>query len=161
RLTIGYLDGNEAVELSGYYISPQARRLVSLQPGRLLVPFNTPAQGVPLGFEGDNGLWLNADRVQSFYSNQIGNVEANYRLWNAALINTELILGIRYFSLQEQAGIFTTDDLFLVDFFGRSDPRRAALYTATARNTMLTAQFGGEYSWPCTIPHFGWLWYTG
>jgi hypothetical protein len=161
RFTVGYLENNCAVELTGYYLSPQTRGVTVTNPALLLVPFNTPAQGVPLGFEGNNGLWLNADKVRTYYSNQIINAEANYRSWNGAINNVELILGVRYFGLQETVGIFTNDDFFHVNIFGQSDPKRAATYTATARNNMVNAQFGGEYSAPLPHKTLGWIWFTG
>ena len=161
RYTIGYLEQNWALEFTGYYLSPQTRGRTVTNAGRLLVPFNTPAQGVPLGFEGDNGLWLNADKVRNYYSNQIINGEFNYRSWNSAINHVELILGMRFLNLQETQGIFTNDDFFNVNTFGQSDPKRAATYTATARNNFVTAQFGGEYSTPVPFKYLGWLWFTG
>jgi hypothetical protein len=160
RLTIGYLEGNQAFEISGYVMSPQSRGTTLIQAGQLLVPFSTPQSGVPLGFEGNNGLWLNADLVRTYYSNQIMNAEANYRLWNSAINHVELILGVRYFGLQEQVGIYTNDDFLNVNILGQSNPRLAATYTATTRNNMVNAQFGGEYSTPLPHKTFGWIWFT-
>jgi hypothetical protein len=161
KFTVGYLDGCQAIELSAYFLSPQTRSKTITDAGLLLVPFNTPAQGIPLGFEGNNGLWLNADKVKTYYSNQIINAEANYRLWNSAINRIELILGFRYLDLQETVGIFTNDEFFRVNIFGQSDPKRAATYTTTARNNFATFQFGGEYSVPFPAKTFGWLWFTG
>jgi hypothetical protein len=158
--TLGYLEECQAWEISTFYLSNNMRSKTITDPGLLLVPFNTPAQGVPLGFEGDNGLWLNADRVREFYRNQMISAEFNYRRWSAFLNNIELILGVRYFNLQERAGIFTDDDLFNVNILGQSDPTRAATYQVTAQNDMVLAQFGGEWSIPCEIPYLGWLWFT-
>jgi hypothetical protein len=161
RLTIGYLEGNQAWEVSGYFIPEQERSINVINQGRLIVPFPSPRQGVPLGFEGDNGMWNHADQVRTFYNNQLANAEFNYRLANPAFNYVELILGVRYFNLRETAGIFTFDDLFVVNDLGQPDPRRSATYTAITNNNLITGQFGGEFSAPCPIPYLGWIWFTG
>ncbi len=161
RLTVGYLEGNQAWEFAGFYLPQQERSLASVGQANLLVPFPGPRQGVPRGFEGNNGLWLNADLVRSFYRNQIGSAEFNYRLSNSGFNHVELILGLRYFSLKETAGIFTQDDLFIVNALGQPDACRSATYTADVNSNFVTAQFGGEFSTPCPIPYFGWIWFTG
>ena len=62
RGTIGYLmEDNAAVELSGFYIPRNTSSVDTSNPGQLNAFFVNP----PLGFEGDNGLWLQADRIHT------------------------------------------------------------------------------------------------
>src|SRR5206468_12753128 len=83
----------------------------------------------PVGFEGDNGMWLQADRVRTSFTTAMANTELNYRYWNKAVVEAELILGVRYIDLQEKLRIYTGDDGITVqDIFGNPDPTRQATY---------------------------------
>src|SRR5262249_55246504 len=140
RATVGYLFGNQAVELTGWYVSPNPTSLVTQEAGRLTVPFATQSTSIPVGFEGNNGLWLNADRVVASYASQTGNVELNYRTWNTGILDTELIFGVRYTHAQESVSIFTDDEFFTRNAAGMTDPTRAATYTSTTRNNIVAVQ---------------------
>jgi hypothetical protein len=160
RASVGYLFGNQAIELTGWYISPNDNTLDVFGRGNLTVPFGTINRNFPLGFEGNNNLWVNADQVSTFFRHQTGSAELNYRTWNTGVDNTELIVGIRYFHAQETVGIFTDDERFILNAQGFSDPRRQATYTATTRNNIVALQMGGEWSAPCPVhvlKHFLWL----
>ena len=65
-----------AVEVSGFYIPYQGTTRTIADPGKLDLNFINP----PVGFEGDNGLWLQADvvRVQELFS--LINGEVNFRV---------------------------------------------------------------------------------
>jgi hypothetical protein len=161
RATAGYLFGNQAVELTGWYVSPTTKSLTTQQGGLLTVPFGTISPSIPLGFEGNNGLWVNADKVVASFSSQVGNVEFNYRTWNTGIDDTELIVGVRCVSAQEKVAIFTDDEFLTRNAVGATDPTRAATYTSTTRNNIVAVQMGGEYSAPVPIPLLcQFLWFT-
>jgi hypothetical protein len=161
--TVGYLECNQAIELTGFYQPPSTQSAAVLGQGLFFVPFTTngSTDSFPLGFEGDNGLWKQADLVRVSYQTSVGNVELNYRRWNSGIENVELILGVRYFYTQDRLNLLTDDDFLTKDLFGHSDPARAATYTVRSRNDIVALQVGGEYSFPCQIPCFGWIWFTG
>ncbi len=161
RATVGYLCGDEAIELSGFYQHPQDNTRVATDAGALLVPYFTPSGAFPLGFQGDNGLWNHADLAQVSYQTSVGSAELNYRKWDIAVTGMELILGVRYFYTRENLSQFTNDNAFAVNAFGASNPALAATYSVITQNNILGPQIGAEYSFPCTIPCMGWIWFTG
>src|SRR5262249_4380391 len=62
RATIGYYNGCHAFELSGFYVGESTSNRTVADPGRLDSFFNVNgAASFPLGFEGDNGMWLQSD----------------------------------------------------------------------------------------------------
>ena len=160
RLTVGYLFGNSAVEVTGFYDPNGSSNASVANQGRLFVPFG-PANQIPVGFEGNNGLFLQADRVQTTFTNDIGNVEVNYHAWDSGINRMELILGMRYFFSRERIEINTDDEFFTTGIFGNRDPRRAATYTVTSRNNLVAPQFGGEFSAPLPVDCLSWIWLTG
>jgi hypothetical protein len=140
--TVGYLWGGNALELSGFYIFSHHSDTGISFPGRLDLPFTNP----PLGFEGDNGMWLQADRVHLQLREEMGTAEFNYRYSNVGISSAELILGVRYTDLQETLGIFTDDDgLTIQDINGNPDPNRQALYRVAVHNRILAPQLGFEW----------------
>jgi hypothetical protein len=160
RVTVGYLEHDQAVEFTGYWLNSPTESRTVIEQGRLFVPFVAPTQGFPIGFEGNNGLWLNADLNRTYFTSQLGSAELNYRSWNSGINRCELILGLRYIHELETVGIYTNDELFVTDILGRSDPRKAATYTVTSRNNIIAGQVGGEYSFPCPVPLLAWMWFT-
>ena len=94
----------------------------------------------PFGFLGNNFLWLQADRVTTTLSDQIGNAEANYRC--TCCDGCDFILGIRYFDLQERFRIRTDDE----GLSGPLDPRRIADYSVNTHSRLLGPQIGFEVS---------------
>jgi hypothetical protein len=159
RATVGYLCGDEAIEVTGFYQPPQSNSKQVVGPGRFLVPYFTPSSSFPAGFEGDNGLWNHADQVAISYQTNVGSAELNYRRWDIAVNGMELILGVRYFFTRENLSQYTNDDALTTDAFGLSNPRLAATYSVTTRNNILGPQVGGEYSFavPWTCDRF---WFT-
>jgi hypothetical protein len=142
RGTIGYLFGNQSIELTGFWIPENSSSADFFFPGRIDAFFNN----APLGFEGDNGLWLQADHIKTTLRTQLANAEINYRWWNEALTGGEAIIGIRYLDQRERLSIFTgDDDLTVLDANGNPDPTRQATYAIDAHNHILAPQLGLEY----------------
>jgi hypothetical protein len=141
RVTLGYMWGNQAVEFTGFFIPDNTSATEVARAGRLFLFFTHP----PLGFEGDNGMWLHADRNQLTMFNSLGNMEVNYRWWNPAITEAELVLGVRYVDQQEHLSIFTgDDDLTVHDINGNPDLKRQADYSARVHNKVLGPQIGLE-----------------
>lgn len=159
RLTIGYLFGNSAIELTGFYNPNSSSNATVTNQGRLFVPFG-PLNQSPLGFEGNNGLFLQADRVQTTFTSEIGSAELNYRTWDPGINRTELILGVRYFFSKERIDINTDDESSTRTIFGATDPTRLANYAVSTRNNLVAPQFGGEYSAPLPTQALSWIWLT-
>ena len=160
RLTVGCLIGNEAVEVTGFYTPPTTASRTVTDRGQLFVPFGPPNK-TPIGFEGNNGIFLQADRVKASFTNEVANAELNYRSWSSAVNRTELILGVRYFFSRERIDINVDDEFFVRNIFGGEDPKRLANYAVTTRNNLIAPQFGGEYSAPIPHEYLGWIWLTG
>lgn len=155
RATLGFMLGSGAIELTGFYQADQEENRDFLTTGGLLVPFTGP---FPIGFEGNNGIFNQADLVRLSFAYAIGSAEVNYRRWNSAILGTDLIVGLRYFYNQERVAIFADDDFFVRNQFNQSDRRRQATYTTMARTNHLGVQFGGEWSAPVPCSDKNWLW---
>ena len=144
RGTIGYLMEEQgcAVELSGFYIPGSTSSVDTSNPGQLNSFFVNP----PLGFEGDNGLWLQADRIRTALDTTIAGVELNFRSFNKAYASCiEPIIGLRYINLHENFSIFTDDDgLTFRNAQGQPDPTRQATYATRVNTNIIAPQFGVE-----------------
>jgi hypothetical protein len=141
--SVGFLQGCNAVELSGFYLSQYTRSGSVAHPGQIDLPFVNP----PLGFEGDNGLWLQADRTTTTFSSALGDAELNYRYTNGGVRETELIVGLRYLDLREKLSTYTDDDGTAFPLInGQPDPTRVATYSIEAHNRILAPQFGFEWN---------------
>jgi hypothetical protein len=139
--TWGYMWGGNALELTGYYIFDEGNSTIVNRPGRLDSFFFNP----PLGFEGDNGLWLQADQIRTTLHTALGNAEFNYRWSNEGVVSAEGIVGFRYTDLNERLSIFTDDDgLTIHDINGFPDPTRQAVYRVLAHNHLVAGQLGFE-----------------
>ncbi len=119
--TIGYLWGTRPSRPARFYIGPANIGKIYATRGLIDGFFFNP----PLGFEGDNGLWLQADSMEFQQSTALGSFEVNYRCSNPAVTNADLIIGIRYIDLMDQINILTDDDGLT---FLPADPRRMAVY---------------------------------
>jgi hypothetical protein len=152
--TLGYQWGGNAIEVAGFWIGDNRASAETVIPGRLFLPFFHP----PLGFEGDNGLWQNADRNRITLEQSLGNAEVNYRWWDQAIRSVQGIIGVRYTDMQERFDSFTGDDDFTVrDINGNPDPTRQADYRVVTHNQLLAAQFGFEWNQPlCSCVTFTW-----
>jgi hypothetical protein len=151
RATIGYLfNDSQAIEFTGFYIDTAYNSIESDMPGRIDAFFHN----VPLGFEGNNGLWLQADRLHTTFTQRLGGGELNYRWCNKAITEAEIIMGVRYMDERESMNIYTgDDDLTVRDVNGNPDPLRQATYLVETHNRMICPQFGFEYGKSFT-PYF-------
>ncbi len=139
--TLGYLCGCDTLELTGFYIANTSRSIKLTAPGQIDQPFFNP----PLGFEGDNGLWLQADRTTTTFETAFGDAELNYRYTNGGVKEAELITGIRYIDLREKLTTFTDDDGIAFPLVsGFADPTRTALYSIQEHNRLVAPQLGFE-----------------
>ena len=152
--TLGYQWGGNAIELTGFWIGDNKASAETDIPGRLFLPFFHP----PLGFEGDNGMWIHADRNRITLEQSLGNAEVNYRWWNQAIRSVQGILGVRYTDLEERFDSFTgDDDLTVHDINGNPDPTRQADYRVVSHNHLVAAQLGFEWNQPvCCWLTFTW-----
>jgi Putative beta barrel porin-7 (BBP7) len=144
RFTVGYLfDDSKSIEFTGFYIFDNYNSIQTDKPGRIDVFFNN----APLGFEGDNGLWLQADRLRTQFNSRIASGELNYRYTDKAVTDVEVLLGVRYVDQREALNIYTgDDDLTVRDVNGNPDPVRSATYFVGCNNRMICPQLGLEYS---------------
>jgi hypothetical protein len=153
RGMLGYHWGTQAVEMGGFYLTQNSSSKVITAPGRLDTFFFNP----PLGFEGTNGLWLQADLIRTTLRTALGSGEVNYRWWPGQESCISWSLGVRYLDIYERLNLFTgDDDLTVVDVNGNPDPRRQATYTVTAHNRLLAPQLGLEWNKPINC----WLAFT-
>lgn len=172
KATIGYCWGNGAVELTGFYL-PESQTGTSAFAGGIdtllgpnfFDPFNEHGSAVtsggvatiipgqlasfffnaPLGFEGNNGLWLQADSIQTFYYNRLGDLEGNYRTWSPAVFGCEGLAGLRYVDFEERLDMITNDNaLNPADPSLPMDLRDVATYSLRGRNHIVVPQIGCE-----------------
>jgi hypothetical protein len=145
RGTAGVLFNDQAIEISAWYIFKTNTNKISENPGQIDAFFYNP----PLGFEGDNGLWLQADRLTTNLWTKFFNGEINYRCWNVGINGLEFIAGFRSVVYSETLNIFTQDDdISLTQGGFPTDPARSAGYTVYTRNHLLAGQVGCEYEFP-------------
>jgi hypothetical protein len=149
KLTVGYVWQNEQIEVTGWWIPSFKNNTFTQAPGMLDLPFHNP----PLGFEGDNGMFTHADQVVSTFKSNTWNGEINYRYTDAAIMDAQLILGIRYLDLYETLGIFVGDDDLTFPGPNGPDPTRQAYYQIQTHNRIIAPQIGFECGLPCT-PYF-------
>jgi hypothetical protein len=109
------------------------------QPGRIDLPFFN----APPGFQGDKGLWLQADQADVSFRSTLGDLEANYRYW--ASEQCQVLVGFRYVEEMEDLRIFTQDNVISSGF---DDPTKDALYRIVTRNRLVTGQLGLEGECP-------------
>ncbi|MFO0930597.1 MAG: hypothetical protein U0736_26790 [Gemmataceae bacterium] len=91
RSTVGFLFGNQALELTGFYITPQTQERERVSQGYLYVPFY-PNNVTPFGFSGNNGIFNQVDQFKAKFTDSIGNAELNYRIWNGGINQTEFLI---------------------------------------------------------------------
>jgi hypothetical protein len=145
RVTFGRLWANESLEFTGFYIFDTNHGLTTSDRGRINGEFFGP---VPSGFEGLTAPFLAHDMLQTTFKTALGSAEVNYRTTNPAVLEGELIVGIRYLDLQEQLKMFFDDAVFepgIGVVATRGDPRRDATVLTTVKNRFLGPQIGYEY----------------
>jgi hypothetical protein len=143
RGSIGYIfNGHYAVEFAGNTMFEQTTSYHLQNQGRLSSFF----YNTPLGFEGNNGLWRQADQITLNRTFNISSAELNYRYTSGGVTEPELIMGLRYVDMYDQFGIYTgDDDRTFLNASGFTDPRRQATLSYTARNRILAPQLGFEW----------------
>jgi hypothetical protein len=142
KATIGYLwGGNQAIEVTGFWIPETHTTANNVMPGQLDQFFTNP----PLGFEGDNGMFIHDDRVFTQFNSSMWNAEVNYRYTNPAVLEVELIAGLRYLDVYESILSYTgDDDLTAPQANGTPDPIRQAFYQVRTENRIVAPQIGFE-----------------
>jgi hypothetical protein len=139
--SFGYMFDDAALEVAGFYVPNNSSQIEARQPGRLFLFFHEP----PVGLEGDNGMWRQADRVVATLTSELSSGELNYRWWSRSHYGLEGILGVRYLGINEKISIFTDDDGLLVnDVTNRPDPNRQATVSVRSHNRLVAAQAGFE-----------------
>ncbi len=138
---IGYFWDWGCIEVNGFYMPQTTASVVSTRPGQLDLGFFNP----PLGFEGDNGLWLQADRAITSLRTEMGSAEINLHLWKPCWTGFNGFVGVRYLDVKDLFEVDTDDDSLS---FGVVDPTRQALYQARTHNRIVAPQLGLEYNLP-------------
>jgi Putative beta barrel porin-7 (BBP7) len=137
RGTLGYYWNGMAIEASVLGIFENNRTRSAVVANSLFVPFTN----APQGFQGDNGLWMEADGVRTNYRSWFVSPELNYRFAPEGINETQLLMGVRFVTLQEKLGIATVDDVTTPQ-----DPTLVAAYTVQTRNNIIAPQIGFDYS---------------
>lgn len=139
QAVVGYrLDDYEGIEVSGYFLPEQLKTEGTIRPGQLDLPFANFAP--PVGFAGNNFLWLQADRVIVTNGFEMGSLEVNYRYtW---LPEVEIITGLRGFYLSEMFSILTDDDSVTTRVV---DPFRVADYRTGTINRIVGVNLGFDW----------------
>lgn len=154
RGTFGYHWDTNAIELTGYYLFGRESGQDTLRAGRLDTFFSPTL----VGFNGNNGLFLQADIVRTTLDTAVGSGELNYHWWLGSSSTFHWLLGVRYLDVNERLGIFVDDEgLSNVNIAGQPNPLFQAKYTVRAHNRLVAPQLGGEYSHGLTP----WLAVTG
>jgi hypothetical protein len=151
KATIGYHCDTSAFEVSGFYMSQSTTTNTYTAPGSLNSFFNVGGVflNAPLGFEGDNGMWLQSDVMRITFKTAVGSAEANYRWWLTHESDFSWSLGVRYMNVYERLGFYSgDDDLTVLDAAGHPDPTRQANYQVTTSNNIVAPQLGLEWERP-------------
>lgn len=142
---IGKQWGEHAVELSGFYIGQQTSFKQLEDQGSINVGFSNP----PLGFEGNNGMFLQGDVFRATLTDQLGSAELNYRRWNWGCPYVSTTCGIRFLDILERFNQYMgDDDLTVLNINGQPDRTRQATYYASAHNRIVAPQLGIDFNYP-------------
>jgi hypothetical protein len=153
RGSVGYIfDTRQSIELTGWYMFERSTNRGAVDQNRL----NSFFTNAPLGFEGDNGMWLQADVALLTRRQTLGNAELNYRYTSAAVTEPELIIGLRYFDMTDHFNLYTgDDDLSILQTAGPNiglpDQRRQATLDYGTHNRIVAPQLGFEWT-PLGVP---------
>ena len=147
RATLGCLfEGNQSLEITGFYDFEGTQSNSISNAGRIDSFFTN----IPLGFEGDNGLWLQADRQTTALKTILWGTEVNYRWADPGLMGAELIVGVRYLDLKDKITTTTDDDGIAFPLTnGQPDPTRVASYAVQTENRYFGPQLGFEWGRDC------------
>jgi hypothetical protein len=150
RFTLGWYDGPQAFEFSGFYLPENTNGVNDVAPSALTSFFFN----APPGFGGLNGLWIQDDQMQASLRTNIGNAEFNYRRWGTMYNQMEILFGVRYFDLQERLDIFTDQaDFTMLNGLGQENRTLSASYIVRTHSRLVGPQLGFEGS----IPVCQWL----
>ena len=145
RAFLTYREDDHAFEIGGFYMFQQVNSAVAVAPGQLDLPF--AAFPLPIGFQGDNNLWLQADEVRAALQTQLGSLEANYR--STYCRGFDWIFGLRYFDLQERFSVQTDDDSIIARQAGRKvNLTQIATVSSATHNRIVAPQLGFEWEKP-------------
>lgn len=137
--TVGYHWDCGSLELHGFYLFRDTTESKLSDPGRIDSFFFNP----PLGFEGDNGMWLQADVMRNSFRSEVGSAEAMYNWWTDPGASCEVSGGVRFLDLTEKLVNYTgDDDLTVRDVNGNPDPTREAFYEIRTQNRIVGPQVG-------------------
>jgi hypothetical protein len=153
RATLGVHWDTYAVELSGFHLAQSQASRTYASHGRLDTFFNINGDlhNFPIGFEGNNGMWLQDDIIRTHLQTALSNGEVNFRWWPLTFGEINMLAGVRYLDMYERVGIFAgDDDLTVLDVNGHPNPILQADYTTTAHNRILAGQLGWEWNKPLT-----------
>jgi hypothetical protein len=137
RASVIWREGYDAFEVGGFYLFQSSRRASVASQGQLDLPFNNFP--TPLGFQGDNFLWLQADVVATTLQTTVASAEVNYR--KLAAPGFEWLIGVRYFDLRERFSILTDDGIE----FRPANPTLSATVSAVTHSRLLAPQLGFEW----------------
>lgn len=140
--TVGYREGDHAIEVTGFYLAETTASTTIASPGQLDV-ISGAFQPSPLGFQGNNFLWLQADRMQVSLETKMFSGEINYRHFYYRGI--EWLFGARYLDFQERFSILTDDDGLTVNPINRT---QIALYSVRTHNRIVGPQLGFHIEHP-------------
>jgi hypothetical protein len=148
RFTLGYHCDDHAFEASGFYLSQNSSSKTLANPGRLDTFFNVNGSFIsaPLGFEGNNGMWLQDDIIHLQERTALGSGELNYRWWLGQDSGFSWTIGVRYLDLYDRFNFYAgDDDLTVLDINGHPNPTLEATYSVTTHNRLVAGQLGLEW----------------
>jgi hypothetical protein len=150
RASAIYREAGHAFEIAGFYMFQNDTNASVAAPGKLDSFFD--AFPTPIGFQGDNFLWLQADRMRTNLSTRLFGAEANYR--RNYFSGCEWLIGVRYLDLEEQFDFVTDDDGLVLKQKGLpQNPALVAALTSNAHSRIVAPQLGFE----CERPLISWL----
>jgi hypothetical protein len=144
RFTIGYQEADSIVEVTGFYLIQTSSSVEIRDMSRIDLPF--AVFPIPIGFEGNNNLFLQADIARMSIETAMGNIETNYRVATGA--GWEWICGIRYLDLSERFSIYVDDDSLSTAGLAPVDLTTIATYTIRSHSRILGPNMGFEGEWP-------------
>jgi hypothetical protein len=150
RASAIYREGSNAFEIAGFYLFQSETNASVAAPGRIDSFFD--AFPTPIGFQGDNFLWLQADRMAASLQTRLASGEANYR--HSYFSGCEWLIGVRYLYLNENFDLITDDDSLVLHQHGLpTNPALVASVSTTTRSNIVAPQLGFE----CERPLVSWL----
>jgi hypothetical protein len=150
RASAIYREAGHAFEIAGFYMFQTDSNAGIAAPGKLDSFFD--AFPTPLGFQGNNFLWLQADRMMTSLSTRLFGGEVNYR--RNYFAGCEWLIGVRYIDLQENFEFVTDDDGLVLHQRGLpQNPALVASVTSSTHSRIVAPQLGFE----CERPLVSWL----